>query len=219
MAKLTGPLLSFGSRGQIGKAMVTSNWRGIDYARQYVIPANPRTTAQQDNRTRFALLREMWKLAPAIVQAPWTAFATGRPFLNFNKFVGENNRLLNGETDFANALMSPGARGGLPPTSVVASAGSGSAGTVVVTIVPPSTLPSGWTVTACHAAAFPEQDPIGLFSGPFVADSEDTGPYAITLSGFSAAQSLACFGWVEYEKPDGLAAYSVSLYDEQTAHA
>lgn len=219
MAKLTGPLLSFGARGQIGKAMVTSNWRGIDYARQYVIPANPQTTAQQDNRTRFALLREAWKLAPALVQAPWTAFATGRPFLNFNKFVGENNRLLVGQTDFANALMSPGARGGLPPTSVVASAGTGAAGTVLVTIVPPSILPSGWTVTRCVACAFPEQDPIGLFEGPFIAGDDTTDPYAITLAGFSASQPLACFGWVEYEKPDGLAAYSVSLYDAQNAHA
>ena len=57
MAKLTGPLLSFGATGQIAKTMVVGTWRGIDYARQYVVPANPRTTAQQANRTRFALLR------------------------------------------------------------------------------------------------------------------------------------------------------------------
>jgi len=43
MSKLTGPLLSFGARGQIGKAMVTSTWKGVPYARQYVVPANPQT--------------------------------------------------------------------------------------------------------------------------------------------------------------------------------
>lgn len=218
MAKLTGPLLSFGARGQIGKTMVTSNWRGIDYARQYVIPANPRTTAQQANRTRFALLREMYKLAPAAVIAPWTAFATGRPFLPVNKFVGENNRLLVGETDFANAIMSPGARGGLPPSTVTAATGS-NAGEVTVTVVPPVQLPDGWTVDSCAAAAFPEQDPVGLFTGPFVAGTDATDPYVITLAGLGAGTPCACFGWVVYEKPNGDLAYSVSIYDAATADA
>src|SRR5690606_16143033 len=137
MAKLTGPLLSFGARGQIGKAMVTAKWRGVDYARQYVIPANPRTTAQQANRTRFAFLREMWKLAPAVVVEPWTAFAAGRPFTNMNKFVGENNRVLNGESDLQNFIGSPGARGGLPPQALSATTGN-SAGEIDVAITVPS---------------------------------------------------------------------------------
>lgn len=210
MAKLTAPLLSMGARGQIGKSMVTSNWRGIDYARQYVIPANPRTTAQQANRSRFALLREMYKLAPTAVIAPWTAFATGRPFLPVNKFVGENNRLLNGESDFANAIMSPGARGGIPPASVVV-ADSVTANSVQVTIVPPTQLPDGWTVVECGAAAHLEQDPTGLFHGPFVAGTDASSPYVITLGGFAPADVVRAYGWVVYEKPDGKLAYSVSI--------
>lgn len=216
MAKLTGPLLSFGARGQIGKALVTSKWRGIDYARQYVIPANPRTTAQQNNRTRFALLREMWKLAPAIVQAPWVAFSTGRPFLPFNKFVGENNRLLVGQTDFANAIMSPGARGGLPPTTVVVATGS-TPGAITVTVTPPAQLPEGWTVTEVAAAGFPQQNPIGLFDGPFVAATQANPATPIVLSGFTAGEDVAGFGWVVYERPDGQLAYSVSISGEAAA--
>jgi hypothetical protein len=218
MAKLTGPLLSFGADGQIGKAMVTSKWRGIAYARQYVVPANPRTTAQQNNRTRFALLREMWKLAPAAVRAPWDAFAKGRPFLPFNKFVGENNRLLVGQTTFATAIMSPGALGGLPPEGVVAVAG-GSTGEIDVTVTPPSQLPIDWSIVECGAAAFQQQNPIGLFTGPFVAGTDDTAPYEITLTGLGPAEVCAVFGWVVYERNDGKLAYSVSLYDEATSGA
>lgn len=218
MAKLTGPLLSFGATGKIADAMVMGSWRGIKYARSYVVPANPRTTAQQANRTRFALLREMWKLAPPTVQAPWNAFATGRPFLGFNKFVGENNRLLNGETDFAQGIMSPGARGGLPPVSVSAATG-GSTGEVDVTIVPTDQLPTGWTISQCAACAFLEQDPVGLFTGPFVAGTDATDPYVVTLDLGVAADVAACFGWVEYTKPDGLTAYSVSIYDSATTGA
>lgn len=212
MAKLTGPLLSFGADGQIGKTMVIGSWRGINYARQYVIPANPRTQAQQANRTRFALLREMWKLAPAALRAPWDAFATGRPFLPFNKFVGENNRLLNGEADFSMAIMSPGARGGLPPISVVAAAGA-QAGEVTITVTGPADLPEGWSIVHVAAAAFPEQDPVGLFEGPLKAAASVDAETPVTLDGFAGVTSVACFGWVVYEKPDGRLAYSTSLYD------
>jgi len=216
MAKLTGPLLSFGSRGQIGKAMVTASWRGISYARQYVIPSNPRTIAQQANRTRFAFLREMHKLASATIRAPWDAFATGRPFTGVNKFVGENNRLLVGEVDLEQMIMSPGARGGLPPASVSAAAGAG-AGEIDVTIVPPTQLPSGWTVVECAAAAVVDQDPVGLFTGPIVSGTDATSPYVINLAGFAAGASCMAFGWVVYEKPDGKLAYSVSISDPVTA--
>lgn len=215
MAKITAPLLSMGARGQLGKSMVVSKWRGIPYARQYVVPANPRTTAQQTNRTRFALLREMYKLAPAIVRAPWDAFAKGRKFLGVNKFVGENNRLLNGEMGFLTALMSPGAGGGLPPVAVSA-ADAVAAGTIEVTVTVPAVLPDGWTITGARAAAIVDQDPSGIFAGPFVAGSDDAAPYVITLAGFQAADDLIAFGWIEYEKPNGDKAYSVSLSDAVT---
>lgn len=216
MAKVTGPLLSMGARGTIGKSIVMASWKGVKYARQHVTPANPRTTAQQANRTRFALLREVYKLAPAIVRAPWEAFVQGRPLMAVNKFVGENNRLLNGELDMLLAQMSPGARGGLPPVSVVAAAGLAT-GEVVVTVEVPDTLPDGWTVTAAHAAALVDQDPTGLFSGNFVAGSDVAPPYEVTLAGFEAGQALVAYGWVEYAKPDGKAAYSVSLSDAVNA--
>lgn len=212
MAKLTAPLLSMGARGQIGKSMVVGNWRGIDYARQYVTPANPRTVAQQANRTRFALLREMYKLAPAAVRAPWDAFASGRPFTGVNKFVGENNRLLAGQADFANAIMSPGANGGLPPVSIVVANGAVD-GEVTVTVNVTDQLPEGWTVHSCAAAAHLEQDPTGLFTGPFKAGTDNAAPYSITLDGFTLGDEVRAYGWVIYSKPNGALAYSVSLND------
>lgn len=218
MAKLTGPLLSFGADGQIGKAMVTAKWRGIAYARQYVIPANPRTTAQQANRTRFAFFREMWKLAPALVREPFDAFATGRKFLGFNAFVGENNRLGVGQTDLQSMLMSPGARGGLPPAGVVAAPGAG-AGQIDVTVTVPSQLPDGWAINRCCAAAVLDQDPTLIFGGPFVAGSDTSSPYVITLSGFAASAACVAFGWIEYTKSNGDTAYSVSVADAVTAGA
>ena len=107
MAKTTAPLLSFGANGQIAKTQVYASWRGVKYSRRYVVPANPRTTAQQLTRTTFAFMREMWKVAPSGLKAPWDAFATGKPFLGLNKFVGENIRVLRSQPDMANFIGSP----------------------------------------------------------------------------------------------------------------
>ena len=46
MAKLKAPLLSLGASGALGKAIVFFDWKGLDVAREYVIPANPRTDPQ-----------------------------------------------------------------------------------------------------------------------------------------------------------------------------
>lgn len=212
MVKLIGPLMSFGASGQLGKGMVTAKWKGINYARQYVVPANPRTVKQQANRTRFALLREMYKLAPAALIAPWAAFSAGRPFIPVNKFVGENNRMLNGKSDFADALMSPGAKGGLPPLAVQAEA-TVAAGGVDITVLVPTQLPQDWSVKAIAAAAFVDQNPVGLFTGPLLAAEAEAPATKVTLTGLPSGVDIACFGWVIYEKPNGQLAYSVSIYD------
>lgn len=215
MAKVTAPLLSMGAKGQIGNSMVLAKWRGISYARQYVKPANPQTVAQMANRTRFALLREMHKLAPGPLRDPWDAFAKGRPFTGVNKLVGENNRILNGETDMTLFLASPGAAGGVPPEAVSAAAGVG-AGEVDVTVTPSSQLPNGWTVFAIGASAFINQDPTGVFTGPLVAGTAAAPAAAVTLAGLPVGQEIVTQGWVIYSKPDGSKAYSVSLGDTIT---
>ena len=50
MAKLKGPLFSLGASQQLGKTLVFFPWKGINAVREYVIPANPDTQAQKDQR-------------------------------------------------------------------------------------------------------------------------------------------------------------------------
>ena len=50
MAKLKAPLLSFGASGAIAKAIVYFPWKGLNVAREYVIPSNPKTTPQTTQR-------------------------------------------------------------------------------------------------------------------------------------------------------------------------
>jgi hypothetical protein len=42
--------MSLGAAGQLGKALVFFAWKGLNVVREYVIPANPRTTLQTTQR-------------------------------------------------------------------------------------------------------------------------------------------------------------------------
>ena len=91
MAKTQAPLLSLGARGQIAKTIVASTWKGIKTMRQYVVPANPRTTAQVAHRTLFGTNVALWKsfiTAPVDISA-WNRLAlqSGKPQSGFNVFM------------------------------------------------------------------------------------------------------------------------------------
>lgn len=60
MAKLTGPLMSLGASGQLGKTLVYADWKGIKYARQHVVPANPNSAAQQTQRGYMQEAVALW---------------------------------------------------------------------------------------------------------------------------------------------------------------
>lgn len=60
MAKTTAPLLSLDASGQIAKTLVASKWKGRQYMRRYVIPANPQTTAQTAQRGRMTAAAARW---------------------------------------------------------------------------------------------------------------------------------------------------------------
>lgn len=217
MAKITAPLLSLSARGTIAETITFSAWRGVDYARQRVVPANPKTTAQELTRDTFALLREMWKLNGTIGRAPWDAFAKGRKFTGMNSFVGENLRVLRPETDMLKFIGSPGAAGGISFPSISVTTGAGS-GEIDVALTAP-TLPTGWSITQAGFIAFPEQAPDGIFEGPLQNASTMSAPWETTFTGFTASDDIIASGWFEYEKPDGFPAYSVGLTDTATAGA
>lgn len=53
MAKLKGPLFSLGASGQLAKTLVFFPWKGLNVAREYVIPSNPKTTLQTAQRAHM----------------------------------------------------------------------------------------------------------------------------------------------------------------------
>lgn len=210
MAKTTGPLMSLDASGTIGKTLTFSKWRGVKYVRQRVIPENPNTSAQVLTRSVFSWLVEAWKLAPTLLVTPWDTHALGRAFTGRNAFIGANVAAMRSETDIDNLIGSPGARGGLPPATLVATDGTGK---IVVTVTPPA-VPTGWTLDALQAACFPAGNPQNALSGVWVAAEEVSTPWEVVDLPSIATGTYQVVGWLEWTKPDGRVAYSVSLGDQ-----
>lgn len=213
MAKLTGPLFSFTALGTIAKAITYSRWKGVGYARQRVIPANPNTLEQQETRNVFKMLSGLWKVMQTLAQAPWDANATGRPYTGRNRFMGDNLEVLRGDAVMDAFLGSPGALAGpaTPPIAAVFAAGS-----ITVTMTAP-TLPPGWTITQAEAICFPDQDPAAIFGGPIFEAFDAVTPYAVVLditAGPAGIYQIA--GWFKFLRDDGRIAYGLSASDQAT---
>lgn len=214
MAKVTGPLLSLGAKGQIGKAVVFDDWKGIKYARQYSVPSNPNTSEQQSTRNVFRFLNEAWLTAPALLRAPWTANAVSQKYTDRNKWISSNLPALRGETDLANFIGSPSALGGPPLASLVLATGTTPAAITWTAV--PDTTPTGWTLVGVTAAATPDVDPNGEFSGPWVAAQDTTSTFTGSLGGLGEGVDVIVTAFPVWTRPDGRTAYGASLTAQGT---
>lgn len=216
MAKVKGPLLSLGATGQIGKSVVFAKWRGVDYARQHVTPANPRTTAQTLTRNTFQYADDQFKRMLTLAQSVWEASARGKPFTARNNFIKNFVRNLRGDSDFTSYVASPGVNGGLPLISFGAVTGS-SAGEIDVTAtIPP--VPVDWTHDAVIYTAFLDRAPNAQMTD-FMTEDEDlaaawaAGPPRVstaTLTGLEAGETYAVSAFLRSTRADGVVCYGVS---------
>jgi hypothetical protein len=178
MAKTTAPLLSFGGSGQIAKTQVYSSWKGIQYARRYVIPANPNTANQQITRNVFKFTSALIKLATPGLSEVWTAFAKGKPLTSRNAFMSANIKALRGQSESTDMVFSNGANGGL----VAAGLACAVSGKVITATITAPTLPDGWTIVSAVAVANLQQNP-EAYTDPNTYEGDDTStPYAPTIT-------------------------------------
>lgn len=206
MAKTENPLLGTGASGAIGKSLVFGAWKGVRYARRYVVPANPRTSAQTLTRDTFAFLVALWNKFPAELRAPWREYARGKPLTDRNALVKHNLPNLRGETSLAGLSLSPGAGGGYAPGQLLAIGGSGG---VTASLGAPS-LPEGWQIVRAVFALMPDQEPIGSPVGEISVATDSTAPYEVSFSGLEAG-SYYIGAFFQYRRPDGKAAFSPGL--------
>lgn len=207
MAKITGPMLSLGASGSIAKTLVASKWKGRPYMRQHVIPANPQSVAQSLTRNAFSSAAAIWKVGGPLLRAPWERFAVGQVLTGRNKFQGNYVSENRGEVDLLSWNISPGAKGGLPPLTIVAS--SPGVNDINLALTTP-TPPTGWTLTSAQGFAIRDQDPQTGILFDSVED-EDLAATNVLLPGLTTAVLYVCGAWLKWAKPDTSIAYSVAL--------
>jgi len=94
MAKVLAPLLSGKARGQIMKSLVFFPWKSINAVRQYVVPANPNTGAQQAQRARMTAGVDEWHATAftAKDKTAWDKLAStlAKIMSGFNTYIREH---------------------------------------------------------------------------------------------------------------------------------
>lgn len=209
MSRVTAPLLSFDARGKIADTMVFSNWRGVPYTRRYVIPANPRSTAQVLTRDIFTALELRWKQAGPLMRAVWDRFAVGQKFVGRNAYLGKNIAVIRGDADMADYIGSPGAKGGLPATSLTLT--TVASGGIEAVVVAPA-APTGWTLTSAICTFLKDQAPEATVTD-IIQEVEDlAAPFSCDVTGLDAVDYYVQ-AWLKWAKPDASVAYGVSISD------
>lgn len=207
MSKVTAPLLSFSAGGAIAKTQVYSSWKGRPYVRQYVKPADPKSTEQTLTRNTFKWLMDAWKYWPTGAVEAWQLYADSLRITDRNAFGKQNIGPLRDQTNIALLVVSPSARSGIIAADMAL---TGGANQITVALTAPE-LPSGWTITKAHALAIPMQDPQteALYDIGYAFDA--TTPYQPVITGLAAATEYLIGGWFEYLKGPNNSAFGLAL--------
>ncbi len=168
MARLTAPLLSLTASGTIANSLTYATWKGIPYVRTRVIPANPKSAAQQEVRGIFSTLNEMWKRMPLIARQPFIDAANGQPMTSRNKHIQANVKILIDETTLDKLVMSIAGGSAVIPDSVTPDVATPLH--LKVTAAEP-TAPAGYTWKSLEVAAIADGDPSPVITLTTYADT------------------------------------------------
>jgi hypothetical protein len=90
MAIVKAPLMSLDASGSIGGAIAFSKWKGRNYVRKVVKPANPNSPAQLSIRAMLRYTTQLWTTLNGGDQASWIDLAKSMEISPFNAYVGKN---------------------------------------------------------------------------------------------------------------------------------
>ena len=114
MVKVLGPAMSLDASGSLAGTLVYSKWKGRNYVRQHVIPANPKSGGQVGVRAMFKFLAQGWVALTAGNQATWEDRADDLVASPFNAYMSYNQRRWR---DFNTpSIEDPATMVGTPPT-------------------------------------------------------------------------------------------------------
>lgn len=207
MAKVQLPLLGVSASGTIGDSITFGNWKGINYARQRVIPANPRTQAQVAQRETMTYVVSLYKRVPAVVAQAFELSARNTGMSGYNLFVKRNLVSLRGQQTNRGVVFSPGQSGGVALEDVSAQYANGS---ITATATPAAAIP-GVTISRVWFLALPEEAPVGETQVSVLSASDDTSPYGATFSVAAGSGWWVVSAFTQATTQGGATVFGVSL--------
>lgn len=106
--------MSLDARGQVGKAIVFSIWKGVNYVRRYIVPANPNSADQQKIRELITEASQAWATGATVgattidaaYKLAYNTAAAGTPMSGFNLFI-RDCVALNGGSGYDGSIELP----------------------------------------------------------------------------------------------------------------
>jgi len=87
MASVKGPLMSMDASGSVADTITFSKWKGRNYVRQLVIPANPQSGLQMGVRATFKFVTQIWATLSETIQGHWEDLARTQSITPLNAMV------------------------------------------------------------------------------------------------------------------------------------
>lgn len=142
MALVNAPLLSLDASGKLGGAIVFSKWKGRQYVRSLVKPANPKSGKQTGMRGAFKFLAQTWASLSAANHATWEERADASIVSPFNAYMSLNQFRMRNFLGLS--IEDPPLAAGTPAVigTTVATAGVRS----ITLDIPITTVNDGWCV-------------------------------------------------------------------------
>jgi hypothetical protein len=82
--------MSVDASGTYARTLTFSKWKGRNYVRERVIPANPKSAKQMGVRAMLKFLAQAWAAIGASPQASWAADAAAKSISPFNEYCSAN---------------------------------------------------------------------------------------------------------------------------------
>lgn len=122
MARLTMSPIVAGISGTAADGVYAS-WKGRQYVRKYVKPANPNSSGQQTVRESMGRLPRLWRSLPAVLRATQDRYAVAQAVSGWNWFVKQNR--VAEQTPTTGAVTPPSSTVDKPTSFTLASGGAG----------------------------------------------------------------------------------------------
>ena len=116
MAAVKGPLMSIDASGSIAKTITFSKWKGRNYVRKLVIPANPKSGLQVGMRSVFKFITQDFTNLSAARVASWKAIADLTAITPLNAQVAADQALARRNLGW---IIAPGEAAGTTPDAAV----------------------------------------------------------------------------------------------------